>query len=133
MFSFWGPLGAKVAQKPSPRTTWKQFDMASFRFLTDLRMSFDDFWKNVCKNSARNWNDCFDDFLLLKPNEIKHSQAKPPMCPNLLGVISKTKTASIPFLCLRCWGSVVKARWLAGGRQVDPKIHENRNLGTLIR
>ena len=27
--------------------------------------------------------------------------------------------ASIPFLCLKCWGSVISARWRASRRQVD--------------
>ena len=30
--------------------------------------------------------------------------------------------ASIPFLCLKCWGSVFRARWRAGWRQVDISI-----------
>ena len=43
----WGPLGAKVAQKPSPRASGSQFYMIF------------DFWEDVSKKSARIWDDVF--------------------------------------------------------------------------
>ena len=66
LFLSWGSLGAKVAQKPSPRASRNQFYiMILIRFLTDVGMMFDDFWEDVWKNSARTWDDVFDDFLFI--------------------------------------------------------------------
>ena len=47
LFLSWGPLGAKVAQKPSPRASGNQFEMIFVRFPTNLGMFFDDLWEEA--------------------------------------------------------------------------------------
>ena len=44
LFLSWGPLGAEVVQKLSPRASWTQLWLIFDRFLADLNVIYRDFW-----------------------------------------------------------------------------------------